>query len=62
MISVSTFVTTMRARKKIIRIRVSDNEYKQIHHHATVILELDISKYLRELALTDIKKTKSPEL
>jgi len=49
----------MRARKKIIRVRVNDDEYKKIHRQATVILESDISKYLRELALNDIKKSES---
>jgi len=49
----------MRARKKIIRVRVNDDEFKKIHRQATIIRDSDISKYLRELALNDIKNTES---
>lgn len=45
----------MKARKRIIRIRVNDAEYKKIWKHVNVN-DTDISKYMRELTLFEIEK------
>lgn len=45
----------MKARKRIIRIRVNDAEYKKIWRHVNMN-DTDISKYMRELTLFEIKR------
>lgn len=45
----------MKARKRIIRIRVNDVEYKKIWKHV-LMKDTDISKFMRELTLFEIER------
>lgn len=45
----------MKARKRIIRIRVNDAEYKKIWKHA-LMKDTDISKFMRELTLFEVER------